>query len=53
MKIPKMQLSKLVKGNDVRLKLERQNESLRLAELMKRLQTMIRESEQSTAQGAA
>ncbi|HXY07118.1 MAG TPA: hypothetical protein VEI52_04615 [Terriglobales bacterium] len=50
-----MQLSKLteLKVKDVRLKQERKNESLRLAELMKRLQRIIRQREQSTGQRAA
>ena len=50
MKIPTMHVAKL---KDISRERERQNESLRLAELMKRLQTMIRQREQCTDQKAA
>jgi len=49
-----MQLAKIteLELKDLNRERERENESLRLAELMKRLQTMIRQRE-STAQKAA
>ena len=55
MRIPTMQLAKLteVEANDVHRDRERENEPLRLAELMKCLQTMIRQREQRPAQEAA
>jgi len=45
-----MQVAKL---KDISRERERQNESRRLEDLTKRLQTVIREREQSTAQEAA
>jgi hypothetical protein len=50
MKIPTCTLPN---SKDVNRQRERENESRRLEELMKRLQTMIREGEQSIAQKAA
>jgi hypothetical protein len=54
MKIPAMQLAKVteLKVKVIRLKGERESESRRLEKLMKRLQTMIREREQSAARAA-